>query len=256
MKRSITLLPVVFIALTVTLFSCDKKDAFKSEELTAFVNPQPGKFIRYRLDSLLFINFGEKDTIISYQAKDVVDAAITDNLGRPAWRIIRYLRDLNSNSESDWKVGMAYQVLVTRETIEVTEDNLRYRKLKLPIVEGYNWLGNSLLPLHPFQARYQFSNDGDIQSWPYTYENVDAPATVNGETYDNSITVFQAGDSVNIPVTAPNSIGYRDYWVEQYAKNIGLIYKEVVMYEYQPPNGTKPAYRTGFGIKLSIIDHN
>lgn len=256
MKRGTIWLILLASPLLLLLPGCDKKDAFKSDDLTAYWNLQPGKFVRYRLDSLLFINFGQKDTIVTYQAKDVVDAPFTDENGRKGWRVIRYLRDFNSTSESDWKANIAYQVITERNTIEVQEDNLRFRKLSLPITEGYTWLGNSLLPIHPYQARYQFSNDGDIASWDYTYQDVGLSAQVGTQNYENTITVWQAGDSVNVPVTVPRAIGYRDHWVEQYAKDIGLIYKEVVMWEYQPANGSSPSYRSGFGIKMEIIDHN
>ena len=58
------------------------------------------------------------------------------------------------------------------------------------------------------------------------------------------------------PIEFPDGLAYRNYWTETYAKNIGLIYKEVVMWEYQPPNSGNPGFRSGFGIKLTIIDHN
>jgi hypothetical protein len=68
--------------------------------------------------------------------------------------------------------------------------------------------------------------------------------------------VVQAADSSNVPIEFPDGLAYKNYWVEQYAKNIGLIYKEVSMWEYQPPNSGNPGFISGFGIKLTIIDHN
>lgn len=250
------LLTALFFTLLCGLAGCEKTEEYQTEQLNAYCVMEPGKYITYRLDSMVFVGFGQRDTIISYQAKDVVDAQITDQSGQPAWRVIRYLRHLNSTNENDWKQSMAYQVKIAGRRVELLEDNLTYRKLQLPITEGYNWLGNSLLPSRPFRARYQFSNDNDIQSWDYSYEDVGASDIINDKVYDSLITVFQAGDSVNVPVTIPNAIGYRNHWVERYAKNIGLVYKEVVMWEYQPANGTTPSFRAGFGIKLSILDHN
>ena len=79
--------------IIVTAVSCSKTEKFPSAELSTYMNLQVGKYVRYRLDSTQFINFGQKDTVIKYQAKEVIDAAITDNLGRPSWRVIRYLSD-------------------------------------------------------------------------------------------------------------------------------------------------------------------
>lgn len=121
--------------------------------------------------------------------------------------------------------------------------------------EGYTWKGNGYLPESPYQDLYQFSNDQDIQTWDYTYSNLGASTTINGKNYDSTVTVTQIDDSTNLPIVygVPAS---QTRWIEKYAKNIGLIYKEVVMWEYQPPTTTNSGYRHGFGIKLTILDHN
>ncbi|WEK35725.1 MAG: hypothetical protein P0Y53_24835 [Candidatus Pseudobacter hemicellulosilyticus] len=255
MKRR--LLPaILLVALLGGLMSCEKTEQYPSDQLTDYFVMEPGKTITYRLDSLIFINFGQKDTTISYQAKDVVDASYTDQAGQPAWRVIRYLRDLESTDDKDWQVDMSYQVKFSGKHVELLEDNLTYRKLQLPITMGFSWQGNNLLPTNPFRVRYQFSNDNDIRSWDYMYDEVGGTEIINNKPYEDVVTVFQAGDSVNVPVIIPNAIGYKDHWVEKYAKNIGLVYKEVVLWEYQPANGTTPSFRAGFGIRMSILDHN
>lgn len=53
------------------------------------------------------------------------------------------------------------------------------------------------------------------------------------------------------------AFGSTDYSTEKYAKNIGLVYKEYILWEYQPnTGGSGGPYTTGFGIKMSMIDHN
>ena len=217
---------------------------------------QPGKYIHYRLDSMRFIDFGQRDTVVSYDARDVIDAEVTDNLGRPTFRVVRYLRDLSSTNDEDYVAKLTYFVTPTREVVEVLEENLKFQKLRLPVNNGFNWHGNSYLPSTPYFELYQFSNDEDINLWDYTYTGVNEPATVNDNIYDSTVTVVQVADSSNVPIEFPDGLAYRNYWTETYAKNIGLIYKEVVMWEYQPPNSGNPGFRSGFGLKLSIIDHN
>jgi hypothetical protein len=49
--------------------------------------------------------------------------------------------------------------------------------------------------------------------------------------------------------------GIKSYGVDKYAKNIGLIYQELALWEYQPnPGGA--AYKIGFAVKRSIVEHN
>lgn len=50
--------------------------------------------------------------------------------------------------------------------------------------------------------------------------------------------------------------GYINFSVRKYAKGIGLVYEELTMWEYQPNPGGLEGYRTGFGVKRSMIDHN
>ena len=79
--------------ISLFFISCKKeKETFSSESVNDYYPLQVGKYITYNLDSTVFINFGTKDTVVSYQVQDRVDAQITDNLGRPAYRIIRYIR--------------------------------------------------------------------------------------------------------------------------------------------------------------------
>ena len=125
-----------FVLLVAIAFQCCKKtDTVPTAPVTDYLPMQPGKYIHYRLDSTRYINFGQKDTIVSYEARDVIDAEITDNLGRPAFRVIRYLRDVGSTNEFDYNPTITYVVTPTREGTDITEENLRYQKLKLPVTE-------------------------------------------------------------------------------------------------------------------------
>jgi hypothetical protein len=250
---------VYFIAvliINITVISCKKNTTVPTLQLNEYLPIETGKYIHYQLDSTRYINFGQKDTVVSYDAKDVVEAEITDNLGRPSFRVVRYLRDMSSMNESDYKASLTYLVTPTRETIEVVENNLRYMKMKLPVTEGFTWHGNSFLPTTPFYELYQFSNDEDMDVWEYTYHDVNQSVELNNNVYDNTVSVLQVADSSNVPIEFPDGLAYRNYWTETYAKNIGLIYKEVVMWEYQPPNAGNPGFTSGFGLKMTIIDHN
>jgi len=257
MKRSFTPVGVLPMLLLLIITACKKQtETYPSDPVSAYMNLAPGKYVRYRLDSTVYIFFGQRDTTISYQAKDVVDTLVTDAAGHPGWRVIRYLRDTASTNEADWRAATTYLVTSSFPTIEVYEDYLRFVKLKDPVYNGYSWLGNSYLPYQPYDVTIGFSNDQPMPGWEYTYQNVGATLTINGKSYPNTISVLQAQDSTNVPITAPDVLASKDYWIEKYAKGIGLVYKEVIMWEYQPASGPNPGYYNGFGIKMSIIDHN
>src|SRR5437868_6927010 len=91
MKKYFQFLPLV--ALILIFCSCKKEsETYSAVGLSDYYPLEPGKYITYKLDSLVYLSFGTRDTTISYEAKYVVDSLLTDNMGRPAYRVFRFLR--------------------------------------------------------------------------------------------------------------------------------------------------------------------
>jgi hypothetical protein len=254
-KCFISVIAVGLLFIGFQFAGCGKKDdGFTSDAVTDYMQLQKGKYILYRLDSLRFTDRGQSAITVSYQAKDVVEDSVTDNLGRGGWRVVRYLRDLNSTNELEWTPLFTYLVTPTSNSIEVNENNFRFIKLTTPVKDGRSWRGNGYLPGNPYEVLFDFSNDEDMNEWEYAYQDVGASLTLENKTYDNTISVLQIADSANLPIQT-NVPASKTYWIEKYAKGVGLVYKEVEMWEYQPPTSVS-GYRHGYGLKLTIIDHN
>jgi hypothetical protein len=236
------------------LFSCEKEteEFQQTDALASYLPTQPGKYITYRIDSTLFTNFGATMEVHSYQEKHQVDALMTDNLGRPSYRVFRFIRD--TNGATAWQPSGTYYITVTDKNAEVVENNLRFLKLTIPVKETTTWHGNQFLPADPYGAFYEFSNDDEMMDWEYYYSALNERMTINGKTFPETIRVEQINESVNMPVTGPFH-GYVNYHVETFAKGLGMVQQEIKMWEYQPPTSPRPGYR-GFGVKRSIIDHN
>jgi hypothetical protein len=128
------------------------------------------------------------------------------------------------------------------------------------VTEGTSWNGNNYLPYAPYQDVFQFSYQINTKwlppTWNYTYSKVNKPFTIGNKTYDSTVTVQQVNDSSNVPIVIDTLFASRTYWTETYAKNIGLIFRQTIMWEYQPAVNGNLGYKIGFGIKLSIIGHN
>jgi hypothetical protein len=238
--------------LFLMLASCKKEsETFQTASVSDYFPMQVGKYITYDLDSTLFTAFGQTQIVIHYQAQDRVDAQITDNLGRPSYRIVRFIR---KNDTEPWVARNTFMVTPTENSIEYNENNLRFIKLKLPIVQDYSWKGNSYLPTNPY-ASFDFANEDFMSDWDYIYDSIGVPLTINTVTIDSTLKVAQIDYTNNDPVAQPDGYAERTYSVEKYGKGIGLIYKEFLHWEYQPPASASPGY-SGFGVKLSITGHN
>ncbi|MEO7984239.1 MAG: hypothetical protein ABI688_09170 [Bacteroidota bacterium] len=242
--------------VVLSLFSCKtEKEEFITENISDYIPLTPGKYITYRIDSLVFTNFGRIQETHRYQVKDQVDSKVTDNLGRPAYRVFRYLRD--SLGVTAWQPAGTYLVTVLTDQVEVLEDNLRFIKLHMPIKDGFSWKGNKYFPNEPYEPGYLFSNDFLMQDWDYYYDGEASSFTYRGNNYSNVYTVEEIDESLNVPVTSPTLYALRSRAVEKYSKNIGLVYREYELWDYQPNStGSGGPFYTGFGIRKWMIDHN
>jgi hypothetical protein len=245
MRKNLLLITIVFAALCT---SCNKDPEVLEVGTVSEYSPYViGKYVTYNLDSTIFINFGTKDTVVKYQVKHEVDALITDNLGRPAYRIIRYIRKTAANP---WVPDNTFMAVPTDFAMEFIENNMRFLKLKGPVREGTTWKGNSYIDTYSLNSNVKYLDD-----WDYTYDSVNVKKTIGTFTLDSTIHVSQRDEVIGNPADA-NSYSERNFSSENYAKGIGLVYRNFLHVEYQPARPGVGAYRIGYGVKMTMIDHN
>lgn len=238
-----------FAFIILLLVSCKKENtSFTTTSVNAYFPLQVGKLIIYDLDSTVFTNFNQTETVRHYQAQYKVQDSTTDNLGREGYTIYRYLR---SDSTQDWTMDNVFTVFPTDNLVECIQDNLRFIKLAAPVENGFSWKGNSYLAFDPYRS-YVFANPAFMEDWEYTYEDVNKPLTVGTQTFDSTVTVLEVADSTGDPKVPGTEYAEKTFSIEKYAKGVGLIYKDFIHWEYQAIDHT---YK-GFGERLSIIDHN
>lgn len=246
-------MPKYLLSSLLILFfftSCEKKtEIFSSPSISDYYPIEVGKFINYDLDSTLFTEFGQTITVNHYQIQDRVDAAITDNSGRPSYRIIRYIR----KTESDpWVANNTFMVTPTENSIEYVENNFRYIKLKLPIVPDYSWKGNKYIDTYNSNTDVRYLDD-----WDYIYDSVGNPLAINSVNIGESITVLQRDEFLGQdPSIEGTQYAEKNYSLEKYGKGIGLIYREFMHWEYQGPQPSRAGYYDGYGVKMTITGHN
>ncbi len=242
------LLLLMIIATALIFYACKKStDVLAVATVSEYYPLQVGKYITYSLDSTIFINFGTKDTVIKYQVKHQIDAQITDNLGRPAYRIIRYIRKTAANP---WNPDNTFMAVPTEFAMEFIENNMRFLKMKAPVRNGYSWKGNSYIDTYSLNSTVKYLDD-----WDYTYDSVNVKITQGAYTLDSTLKVAQRDEIIGNPGD-PNSYHERNFGAEKYAKGIGMIYRDFLHVEYQPPTPGRGGYKQGYGLKMIMIDHN
>ena len=246
--RLLKALPCLLLTL-IAVSGCRKESELLSPLSPAEYYPiRVGQSFTYRLDSTLYVSFGTRIKVNSYLAKDSVAGTATDNLGRTIYIVYRYLTD--TLQKNPYTFGSSYTITPTASTIETTDaDNLRYIKLVQPIDALTSWNGNSYIDASSDNTAY-------LANWQYRYRNINQPFTVLSGTLDSTLTVLQ-DSAVNVTDPFdPNFIQSYSYSSEVYAKGVGLIYKDLGYYVYQPIGTITPGYTAqSFGIRLNLISH-
>ena len=196
-------------------FSCKKDKAADAPDLGYDYYPtQKGRFVIYNCDSIVHYDVTfDTDTFV-FQIKEIIDSTLTDNSGRPLYRISRYkkLQKINDSLIVNpyWAIQDVWWATKTSTTVEVVEENYRFVKLIFPTIKDKVWNGNA---------------QNNLGSQDYTYTEVDEPATFGTLTFQKSLSVDQSSSLTSI-------LSLKKY-SEKYARGVGLIYKELKDYTWK-----------------------
>ncbi len=193
MRMPFCALLAAFALCCATVSCTSETEELKLESPADYLPLQTGKYITYRLDSLVFTQAGRGQEIRYYQEKHLIDAVITDAIGRPTYRIYRFLRD--SAGVKQWQSAGTYFITPLANSIEVTEDNMRIVRLAAPLTMGSSWRGNQFLASDPYSPLYEFNNDNSIALWDFTVTQKNETFSLNGQTIPNVLTITRIDES-------------------------------------------------------------
>src|SRR6185503_4444898 len=128
----------------------------------------------------------------------------TDNEGKPAIRLERYIKMYNPNKSYDsiaWTMKEVWMVNADKKSIQVSERDVRYTKMIDPIQEKVNWKGNVR---------------NNLGEWDYEYVSIDQSEKINNVQLEKVLTINQFSLTTFISV---------DKFTEKYAKDVGLVYR-------------------------------
>lgn len=211
---------------------------------------QPGHWVIYQVDSTIYDAFlatGSK--ITSWQVKEELGKRFTDNEGRSAITIKRYIRQDSTVAWSDEQPIVWYAVK-EEDRAERVEGDRRFMKMVFPISEFREWDGNVYInDFNETNTWYQYYRYGAYADWTYTYSQIETPFQINNLTFDKSITIAQQ-DKENLIEKL--------FGTEVYAPNVGLVYREEWILKTQDSSqgGEWPDRATqGHVVKMKVVDY-
>lgn len=215
---------LILAALALTGYSCDKKETEPLDlELGYEYYPlQVGQIREFAVDSILFdpaLNGTQIDTNSWFIRESITDSFPAQD-GLIWYRIERFQRQ----SESlPWQIGKVYAAARNKQQAYRTEDNLRFIKMTFPLQANETWDGNAF-----FSNRTTVEVAGEqiemFVDWNYRTLSLADPFQVGDLLFD-TVCSIQLADSENL-------VEYRQA-KEHYAKNIGLVYRELQILDTQ-----------------------
>lgn len=239
MKTNWALAATLVLVGSLLTASCSKEDDFVADFKYEYFPTDSGRYVIYDVDSIIFNSFFTpplKDTT-RFQVREVYQEVFVDGGGNRMRRIERYRRN---DTIGNWGLtDVWYAGIINNQAIWV-EENIRYLKLVFPPKTTSKWNGNQYITI---TQGIEF-----LEGWQYGITALDIPQTINGITFDSTLTVVLANDTASLieRITA----------TETYAKGVGLIYKDWQWLKKQNvvaqfPQGTED----GFIVRMRVKEY-
>lgn len=248
---------IALFTLTVVLLSCGKDEGVAPYDSTEdYVPLTVGSYIEYKLDSTIYSDFDNSVVTRNYLMKLEIIGKITDGENDDLYKFNRSLKPVDGAQE--YQLKNVWFAKVKNGKLEATEDNLRFIKMISPLINDKTWKGNEFIS--PSGNDNPVTSTRFYEDWDYTYKAVGEPATINGNSFENTVTISQV-DKVGGP-------GAINHYVasEIYAKGVGLVKKRMEMVvencgangcsEKNLPILERTRKRKGFILNQEVIDYD
>mgnify|MGYP001577640639 CR=1 FL=1 len=184
-----------------------------------------GVWVVYDVDSIVYNDFTDSVETYNYQIKEIVESAFIDGEGRETRRLERYIRLTDT---LPWSINDVWFANRTASRAEKVEENVRFIKLIFPVKNGALWNGNAA---------------NTLGNRDYQYVETNVSMAVGGILFDSVLTVLQRDEDLGI---------VKDYFLEKYAKNAGMVYKVAIHLEQDVVDPSWKDPQKGYDLKMTV----
>ena len=195
---------LLYIVANLAFVACHKENEIPADIEFAsdkqYFPLETGKTLIYKVTEISIDKPSDYYDTAIYYLRERTDIPFIDNEGDTAYRIERYK---SPTQNYNWKISDVWEAKLTTYTAEKVEENQRFIKIKFPLAEGKNWNGNLKNELA--------DKNSTITSLSARYQN-------GNITLDSCLSITRDSSVSQIS---------KVYDAEIYARNIGLVYKEI-----------------------------
>ena len=248
-----------FTVLILSLWSCsDEIEELNIDFGYEYFPLEVGNYRIYQVDSIIYDPLGRGVVIdsTSSQVREMVTNTLLDNTGASIYRLERHVR----KTEADpWLLEKVFVQSTDERRAFQIEDNLRVIKLPFPLQAGAEWNAHVFFDSSEIIVPVAGESINIYKDWSWEVLGVNESVNLNNLSFDQVATI-QLSDSENL-------IELRRA-TEQYAKGIGLVYREMDILDTQCNAccggdfsncsnlewGLKA--EKGFSLRQRLIEHN
>lgn len=227
----------------ILLLACDRAEQPLLEMKGANYFPlRVGSFFIYDVDSVSILF--KVETKYKFQMKHTVSDSFKNAMGGYTYVITRQKRE---SETKPWRAAPTWQARTTEREGILIEGNVPYVKLVFPISSGVTWNGNSLNSVKGKEScGDQLSFNCDTYETTVLY---DGYTLASGISFPKAVKVVEQD--------SPDLISLHDVRYSIYARDIGLVERQVVYLNYcsQPSCLGKGEINEGVRFHLSLKEY-
>jgi len=238
---------LIIISGIFFFYSCGSTlDSYQNSDTGAEYFPlEIGNTWIYSVDSIVYDLDGTVVDTIHDIVKEKITNTFTDEEG-----IKTFVLERSSQKDADWVVRDIWSASLNKTQAIRTEDNLRFIKMSFPVNKNKSWDGNAYIDTQNQIVKIAGESIKMYEQWYYRYLDIDIEETIGENTYDNVVVVQQVDKETKLE---------KRYSEEKYAKNIGLVYKKMIILNTQNNNETVPwaqKAEEGFILEQKLISYS
>lgn len=204
---------LLLISLTASIGCENESEQRAVDEGRDYYPVAEGRQWVYAYDSITYQRqLNRVDTVNGYLRETITDVRL-EAQGDAIYRLERHLAD---TPVGPWRIDAVWNIIVSGRQLIRVEENLPIIKMVFPVLEAVRWDG-----LDRIDRTVEISVAGDPMEvynlWSdFEYLSKGSAETVNGQTYDDVVTVLETD-------AREDSILDYKYSVTQYARGVGMI---------------------------------
>lgn len=204
---------IVLISLSL---SCQSPEVSPGRTGHEFTPVRVGAYWEYAVTETTISAVGGQTNMLSELRLEVVDSLVLS--GQTTYIIQRSTR---LQGATGWDAAETWSIRVDEFQYIQQEGNIPFMKVKFPLSEGKSWNGNALNNLGGTEA----CADGTFACDNYFVNSLSKPFELPGIfLYNDTVTIVENDED--------DPIVMKDLRKSVYAKDVGLVYREVTHLEY------------------------